>query len=102
LCAPVKIEDLFKEVTNLIGDQFKRKNIKLEFDVAPINLTLFADREVLFRTMQNLLENSLAYTFEDGAVRLSANSRENFCEIRVKDTGQPVEKGFEEMIFTRY
>ncbi|MCB4757560.1 MAG: response regulator [Elusimicrobia bacterium] len=99
---PVKVVELFNEIAKIMGSQFEHKNIKFSARVVPEDIVLLADRDLMVRLLQNLLENSLHYTFEYGIVELFAYVRENVCFVSVRDNGQPVQKEFRESIFTRY
>jgi len=101
-CQTVKAVELFDEITKLLGSQFKHKQIKFSTKVVPEDMTLFVDRDLMVRLLQNLLENSLHHTFEQGIVKVSAHDQENSYLISVRDNGQPVKKEFRESIFTRY
>ena len=62
------------------------KNIDLEFDVSN-DVMVFADRNMLFTVMRNLLNNAIKFTPEKGKIIVGFNNNQQFAKVWVKDSG---------------
>lgn len=73
------IEDLFKKIA-------EAKGVELYLDISE-DITIFADNNMLFSAVQNLVSNAIKFTERGGKVSLSAKSSDPRTIIRIKDTG---------------
>jgi two-component system, sensor histidine kinase and response regulator len=64
--------------------------------------TISADRDLLRRVLENLLDNALRYAPKGSRVSLSAVSHANELELRVADQGPGVPEELREGIFERF
>ena len=77
----------------------KRQSLSVE---TPQSISLFADRDMLFQALANLLDNAVKYTPEGGNIRLSLSSQEYSVSIRVCDSGPGVALDQREKVFHRF
>ena len=84
------------EVTSLA----ENKEIVLEMspDLPPLN----CDRNLLYRTMSNLLINAIKYTGRGGTITVHALVVEGSFQVRVEDTGQGIPDEYLEKIFEKF
>ncbi len=68
----------------------------------PAGLTVRADRALLVRVLENLVDNSLKYGPEGGRVEVVAAEVDGGVEIRVCDEGPGVPDALKEKIFDKY
>ncbi len=102
---PYQLTNLMRYLKNLLDSEFTSRNINLTFQVAPANLTLLADQEMIQRVMINLLLNSMyaTETIHDARVQITASQSESgSIRIRVKDNGHGIEPAHFEQIFTPF
>jgi signal transduction histidine kinase len=74
------------------------KNIDLRFTFSK-DLMVFADRNMLFTVMRNLLNNAVKFTPEKGEIVVGIDSNQQFAKIWVKDSGIGIPKEKREMVF---
>jgi signal transduction histidine kinase len=65
-------------------------------------LEVRADRDLLRRVLENLVDNSLRYSPEGSTVRLEARADAGAVELRVRDDGLGVPAAYRERIFEKY
>jgi len=65
-------------------------------------LEVRADRDLLRRVLENLVDNSLRYSPEGSTVRLEARADAGAAELRVRDDGLGVPAAYRERIFEKY
>ncbi len=73
------IEELFKGIA-------ETKNVVLQVDISD-NCTIFADANMLFSAVQNLVSNAIKFTNSGGKVMISSESGNGKTIIRITDTG---------------
>ena len=56
-------------------------------NLAPDDLTVFADREMMVSIIRNLLTNAIKFTNKKGMIQIDANKVDNEIEISIKDSG---------------
>jgi two-component system, sensor histidine kinase and response regulator len=82
----VNVQQLIKEVIQLLHSQAASKNIYLTHrdDDA---VYAFADREMISLVLRNLLSNAIKFTPESGRIEVGVNHCDSFLEVYVEDTG---------------
>jgi len=78
--------DVYKPIAQI-------KNIELKFR-ALNNVKVFADKNMLFTVMRNLLNNAVKFTPENGEITVGIERNQQFAKVWVKDSGigMPVSK----------
>ncbi|MBU8891347.1 MAG: tetratricopeptide repeat-containing sensor histidine kinase [Bacteroidales bacterium] len=74
------------------------KNIDLKFTFSK-DIMVFADRNMLFTVMRNLLNNAVKFTPEKGEIVVGIDSNQQFAKIWVKDSGIGIPTEKKKMIF---
>ncbi|HYH14277.1 MAG TPA: HAMP domain-containing sensor histidine kinase, partial [Flavisolibacter sp.] len=82
----VDVQQLIKEVVQLLHSQAAAKNIYL---VCPAEepVHVFADKEMISLVLRNLVSNAIKFTPTDGRIELGINNCDSFVEVYVEDTG---------------
>jgi signal transduction histidine kinase len=65
--------------------QFESRRLALEVDAVPLALSV--DENVVRRILDHLLSNALAYTPDDGRVRVAFHRKGDWVELEVGDSG---------------
>jgi signal transduction histidine kinase len=74
------------------------KNIDLKF-IFTKDVLVFADRNMLFTVMRNLLNNAVKFTPEKGEIIVGIDCNQQFAKVWVKDSGIGIPKEKREMVF---
>ena len=99
---PFFMSDLAHDVLQNYQILADDKNIKLELD-SPQELPLvFADVGLVERVLQNLLDNALKFTPQDGVVRMVLTQGPENIEVKIADTGPGIPESEQPYIFERY
>jgi signal transduction histidine kinase len=80
----------------------KDKKIELRMESPEILPAVFADIALVERVIQNLLDNSLKFTPENGRITITLQEKMTGIEIRVSDTGPGISLKDQPYIFERY
>ncbi len=88
---PLKLKDLFLDLSVLLREPAERGKITLEEDVDSLLPSLRGDRQRLQEALWNLIQNSLQAMAPGGRLRLSARPQ-NPGEVRIEisDTGEGI------------
>ncbi len=81
--------DLYEAAFNttyLLKNAALKKDIQLSTDIKP-ETYVYADYNMLNTILRNLVSNAIKFTNSNGKVTISAEDKEKFVEISVKDTG---------------
>ncbi|HEU5057097.1 MAG TPA: ATP-binding protein, partial [Kofleriaceae bacterium] len=96
-------------VDRLLGDVIDRMTplasslaVRLSLDMAAGLPTLRADRELVGRVLQNLIDNALRYAPEDSTVQVAARAAGDGLELRVSDHGPGIPPEKRDEVFTKW
>lgn len=97
----VALAEFFGRYPRLYRTLIRARGLDLQFELNGIEDCLF-DKELLFRVVENLLDNSMRYAQKNGAVKVTAFFDEgDFC-IHVGNDGPPIPGSEHQRIFDRY
>lgn len=103
---PEKEPFLISELANDVHRNYQvlaaQKNIALELEMSKGIPLVFADISLVERAIQNLLDNALKFTPENGSVIVRIANNENAVEITIKDSGPGIAQENQSLIFERY
>jgi CheY-like chemotaxis protein len=100
--APVDVENLLRQVSELLSPRAHEKNIEIAWAVAPGLPVILADEGRLRQVLLNYAGNAVKFT-ETGGVLLSADlSANGWVRFNVRDTGPGVAPEAREAIFEAF
>lgn len=101
--APAHIEDIIESVIlDFAGQAYVRK-IKLTFDKAPNQLSYVnVDSDKIRDVVQNLIENALKYSNDDGSISVSTIEEGGFIKVMIKDGGIGIPEHQQASIFNKF
>ncbi|UJH68278.1 sensor histidine kinase [Allomuricauda sp. SCSIO 65647] len=103
---PQKEPFLITELAHDIYRNYKvlaaQKNIDLQLEMEEGIPLVFADISLVERAIQNLMDNALKFTPEEGKVIVKIIPKEANVEIVIKDSGPGIAKANQALIFERY
>ena len=87
----IQLKKIINECLKLLKGNFVKKQLNVVDDINE-NLYVFADEEMLTSIVQNILSNSIKFTYKNGDIRISAatitgNSGEGMARISIEDSG---------------
>jgi two-component system, sensor histidine kinase and response regulator len=107
--AAFELPALLEEVCSEMGRRVEDKNQSLVLQVAPAVSGLVADRDLLRRILENLIDNAYKYgprhasiVVEAGLVEPQEGAAGPAVEIRVRDEGEGIPPAFRSKIFEKY
>ncbi len=74
------------------------KNIDLKFKASD-NVMVFADKNMIFTVMRNLLNNAVKFTPENGKITVGIERNQQFAKVWVKDSGIGMHISKKEAVF---
>lgn len=94
------LETLAAAVNNVMR-KAEIKKIEISVDCRPCVL-LFHDRKWTAEAIENILDNAVKYTPENGSIHISVHPGEMYTEIRIQDTGKGIAPAHINDIFKRF
>jgi signal transduction histidine kinase len=79
----------------------KKKEITLTLNVK-VTSYVAIDIALMERAIQNLIENALKFTPEQGSINLEIQEDNNFLKVSIQDTGVGIEEEYLPFVFDRY
>jgi len=98
----VRLEEFIHGLSNAVSAVAKDKRIHLQAHVDPALGFVMTDSEKLERICLNLLFNALKFTAANGRVDFSAEQKEGWLVIEVRDTGMGIPADQLPHIFSRF
>ena len=93
------IDELLRPLVHEFSILAKQKGLKLAY--LPCSLTVFSDKKLLRRVVQNLISNAIRYTHQ-GRILVAVKRHNNDCKIRIIDTGSGIAKDQQQEIFKEF
>lgn len=92
------ISDALETTKNLA----EQKNILIKVKLDENTPKIIADRDKTTWVISNLISNAIRYSYENSAVEISAEAKNNFLQIKVKDNGMGISPQYKNKIFDKY
>ncbi len=99
---PFSITDLAMDLVAKYQLLASEKSIKINVNADNNTPLVFADISLVERVIQNLLDNALKFSPENGKVSLEISSNEKDVEVAVTDSGPGISENDQSYIFDRY
>ncbi|MDB6049116.1 MAG: kinB [Pseudomonas sp.] len=97
--APCTVEELLEHARERFREQAEEQNIMLLVEILEPLPRLHADQAQLDRVLDNLLDNALRHTPENGLIRLQARRHGERVIVSVEDNGEGIAYGQQGRIF---
>jgi signal transduction histidine kinase/ligand-binding sensor domain-containing protein/DNA-binding response OmpR family regulator len=91
-----------EEVFLCFNAQAVDKNIQYKYNKPKDSIIFPFDRNRMEIVLFNLISNAFKYTEEGGSIKLSVEEVDNFCVMKLEDSGIGMSKEFENKIFDRF
>ena len=97
--APCALDDLLEHARQRFAEQADEQNIALLIEIQEPLPRLNADKAQLERVLDNLLDNALRHTPQDGLIRLQARRHGERVIVSIEDNGEGIAYGQQGRIF---
>ena len=98
---PVALSRLLGHMLDAYADTFASREIRLRTSITP-NLTVLAGEELLETVIENIVENAISFSPQQGELAVILTREGHWAEIKILDEGPGVPDAFLERIFERY
>jgi signal transduction histidine kinase len=99
----VKIEDIIEEIIISNKELIQKKGLQLTFHKPEINpAQAKVDIEKIRLALQNLIENAIHYTPQQGKIVISVKYTNKEVEFHIQDTGIGIPKNQQHRLFTKF
>lgn len=99
---PVEVNTLMSDVHTHYLTLFNQKRITLNLETGPVILKANLDPNRFAQVLNNILDNALRYTPENGQVQLAVRSVNNNIQISIQDNGDGVTPEEASHLFDRF
>jgi signal transduction histidine kinase len=102
---PVSLPDLVSEVGKGFSSIINHNNQNLSYQISPNLETAFLDRDLIRRTIHNLIDNAIKFTSDGGTIEIEVKpDQENQDQIMltVNDNGSGIPKEIQSQVFQKY
>jgi signal transduction histidine kinase/DNA-binding response OmpR family regulator len=96
------IVPLIKGIAASFASLAETKSVSLEISSSRENISLYVEREKLYKVMQNLLSNAFKYVPEKGSIVLSITEDAEQVYLKIQDNGPGITSGSLPYIFDRF
>jgi len=87
------------EATKILAEQ---KNMSIKVKLDEYLPKIMADKEKTTWVISNLVSNAIRYSYEKSSVEISAQEKNDFLQITVKDNGMGISPQYKNKIFDKY
>ena len=99
----VDLTELCEASVDLLGIRARQAGVSLSFESPPAGrVVVFGDPEELGRVIDNMVDNAVKYTAEDGSVTVSMRVEEREVSIDVTDTGLGISQADKAHVFSAF
>lgn len=99
----VDLGSLLHEITNHFQPRARRQALNLQLNLPPaVDLVLQGDESRLRQLFNNLIENAVKYTPENGQINVAARRSWDWIEVDVSNSGSPIPPEHLPHIFERF
>ena len=95
--------DILPLITSAVELYSNRNNIKITVDTLLKKAMVLARQNELLRVFNNLIKNAVQSVMpQGGEVKISILQKDNYIEVRIKDTGEGIPEDMKSKIFQPY
>lgn len=88
-------------ILNTFEKHISKKNIEI-LGLDSDNITIFADKDMLYQVMYNLIENAVKFAPQNGYIEFMFSDDETYSSICVKNNGEGLTENEKSKVFNRF
>ena len=96
----VYLPDILTETVHSLEHSLEAR--KVIIDYCAEELTIRANRQMIFELLFNLIDNAIKYNIENGTIKIAITKNDASARITISDTGIGIEPQHQERIFERF
>lgn len=97
----INVISIIVDILNTFEKKISEKNLEiLGLDVGTV--TVFADNDMIYQVIYNLIENAIKFTQENGYIEFGFNDDADYNFISVKNSGEGLTEREKERVFNRF
>ncbi len=96
------VKDSISEALEATKNLAEQKNISVKVKLDENLPKIIADREKTTWVISNLVSNAIRYSYENSAVEITSEEKNDFLQIKVKDNGMGISPQYKNKIFDKY
>lgn len=98
----VNISEIVRKVIKETSSQLKYKKQKLILKISTKKMPVFADPEILFQVINNIVSNAIKYTPKNGVVEIFIYNRSARVFVKIQDNGYGIPKKDQDKVFNKF
>jgi two-component system, sensor histidine kinase and response regulator len=95
-----KLFPIIENYRILFQNQIQKKNLQFINEI-PIQITLWADKNMIELVFRNLINNAIKFCKNEGQIQLTTEEKSDFCQFCIEDTGIGMSAEMTDIIFTK-
>jgi signal transduction histidine kinase len=95
----IELSPLLRDVGDLYGPVAEEKGLEFKL-VCESSMTLYGDRDLLFQSLANILDNAIKYTPAGGSITMRVDDR--LRRVIICDTGPGIPESERDKVFQRF
>ena len=99
---PVQINKLIHYATQAYSKQIMEKNLNIELSLQPGDVTIYGDSAQMRQLFENLLENSIKYTPNEGNIFIKTTIQDKQFIFQIRDSGIGIPKNEQPHVFEKF
>ncbi|MCL2927195.1 MAG: response regulator [Trichodesmium sp. MAG_R01] len=99
---PCSLVDLCRNIVESFTPYCQKKELNLVTDFSDTCLLVYLDVEKFDKVIYNLLSNAMKFTPAGGSIRISIESSQEYCLLKVEDTGIGIRQEQIPFLFQRF
>jgi len=96
------VAPLVRDVADTFRYRAEKEEVKITCSIEDEEITVYADRELLKRILQNLVANAIKYAGKGSAVHIHAKRGDHKVFLTVSDDGMVIEDEYKDRIFGKF
>jgi signal transduction histidine kinase len=96
------LKTIIDSIVKSYETKIAEKKIKFDFVKPDNNTEAFLDKEKIKIAVQNILDNAIRYSRNNGEITISLNKSQNNLELKIQDSGIGIPENQKEKMFTKF
>ena len=98
----INFADLIRQAVRAAQSTAEQKGHTLVADLPDYEMELYGDRQNLSQLVDNLIDNAMKYTTEDGTIAITLKAQDQMAVLEVKDSGIGISPQYQKRVFERF